>query len=176
LDIVSHMQRIFISLIAFLIILSLTTYILYLKGYGFIYQYSQSVTPGYYWFAPIKNYKNLKKGDKVLIKLNSYWDSFLAKRNYKQKNIPLIKQIYATSGDKICERNNYLYINNVKSVPLAKVDSIGRRLPHYFQTKGCQQLKPGQVLPLGLHVANSFDGRYFGPVAQSEVQSRVYHL
>ncbi len=169
------MQRIFISLIAFLIILSLITYILYLKGYGFIYQYSQSVTPGYYWFAPIKNYKNLKKGDKVLIRLNSYWDNFLAKRNYKQKKIPLIKQIYATSGDKICEINNYLYINNVKSVPLAKVDSIGRNLPHYWQ-KGCVDLKLGQYLLLGLHVANSFDGRYFGPVAQSEVQSRVYHL
>ena len=174
----------------FLSLLSLSVFYLSIQGYGFIYQYSQSVEPGWYIKYPLSN--PIHKGDKVLIKLSNNWDDFIASRGWKKKHVPLIKQVYGLPGDNICVKNNVIYINNQKIAKIKNYDSKNRLVPnywknnkifknnfkpdtslHHYQGKDCLVLEDSNYLVLGLHSDRSFDGRYFGPIQLRQIESQV---
>lgn len=181
----------------FLLLLSSSVFYLSKKGYGVIYQYSQSVEPGWYIKYPLS--KPIYKGEKIVIKLSQNWDDFIASRGWKKKHVPLIKQVYGVPGDEICIRNNLLYINNQKTAKIKNYDSKNRLVPNYWknnqiyikniskfhnirhyhhqhyqdQGRGCLILDDLNYLVLGLHSDRSFDGRYFGPIKLDQVESQV---
>jgi signal peptidase I len=173
----------------FLVSLSIIIWCLNFYGYGLTYQYSQSVKPGWYFKYPITN-KPIVRGEMVLVNLDkkSYkkLDNFIASRGWKKKGVPLIKEVAGIPGDKICIDGNNFLINNHKVAVIKKYDSKHRLLPNYWRknaiTKSrrlcsvhpdCFVLGASEYLVLGLHSQNSFDGRYFGSINSSLIQSQV---
>ena len=76
----------------------------------------------------------------------------------------LIKRVAAAGGDRVCvEGAQLLTPDGVWTV--RSRDRRGAILPRW---SGCRRLAPDELFLLG-DTAGSFDSRYFGPVARSEV-------
>jgi len=92
-------------------------------------------------------------------------------RAYAASHIPyvvrgaIIKPIVAAAGDRVCASDR-LTINGRVVAPIAKLDRQGRALP---QWRGCRVLRRDEYFVFSNRIPNSFDSRYYGPVAQSEV-------
>ncbi|MGY6217097.1 conjugative transfer signal peptidase TraF [Methylolobus aquaticus] len=85
---------------------------------------------------------------------------------------PLLKRVVAVGGDHVVIAPTGTSVDGVV-VPNTRqrtVDTAGRRLPAYRLDA---VLSAGQVLLLSDHHAASFDGRYFGPVAATELRGVV---
>jgi len=85
----------------------------------------------------------------------------------------LVKRIAALSGDVVCRTGNAVSINHHIVAQALPVDTKGRALPRW---RGCQKLGTGDVFLLVPAVADSFDGRYFGPVKRSAVIGKLVPL
>ncbi|TQF13421.1 conjugative transfer signal peptidase TraF [Myxococcus llanfairpwllgwyngyllgogerychwyrndrobwllllantysiliogogogochensis] len=93
-------------------------------------------------------------------------------RHYLRAGAVLVKPAAAVEGDEVCTRNGRLSINGAVHGDISTVDSAGRPLP----TAGfCGVVPRGFFLPAGHHPM-SFDGRYFGLVAVTEVLGEVVPL
>jgi conjugative transfer signal peptidase TraF len=77
-----------------------------------------------------------------------------------------LKQVAAAGGDLVCADRRRVSINGVPAGVIAQADHLGRTLPHWA---ACRRLGDGEVFVLSNRVSNSFDSRYFGPVALSTV-------
>jgi type IV secretory pathway protease TraF len=88
-----------------------------------------------------------------------------AERHYLPADVPLIKRVAAAEGDKVCAAGAWLEVNDRPAVLRRAADRFGRRLPWW---RGCERLAAGQVLLLAPS-AESFDGRYFGPIDRSRI-------
>lgn len=92
-------------------------------------------------------------------------------RAYATAHIPyvvrgaIIKTVVAAAGDQVCA-GDQLKINGRVVAPIAKLDRQGRALP---QWRGCRVLRRDEYFVFSNRIPNSFDSRYYGPVAQSEV-------
>ncbi len=79
-------------------------------------------------------------------------------------DVALIKRVAAAGGDRVCvEGAQVLTPDGVWTV--RSRDRGGAILPRW---SGCRRLAPDELFLLG-DTAGSFDSRYFGPVARSEV-------
>jgi conjugative transfer signal peptidase TraF len=85
---------------------------------------------------------------------------------------PLLKAVAAGPGDAVCTTSGTLVINGVGRAPIAVRDGRGRALPRW---RGCRRLMAGEVFVFSARVPNSFDSRYYGPVAVSAILG-VYRL
>lgn len=80
--------------------------------------------------------------------------------------VPLLKSVAAGPGDQVCADTDILTINGRARGVIAERDGQGRALPHW---RGCRVLAPGELFALADRVPNSFDSRYFGPIAKASV-------
>jgi conjugative transfer signal peptidase TraF len=80
------------------------------------------------------------------------------------RHIPIIKAVAAASGDLVCTRGGVLTINGERRSEVLTKDAQGATLP---QWNGCRTLRAGEFFAFSNRVRNSFDSRYFGPVAVS---------
>lgn len=87
-------------------------------------------------------------------------------RGYIASGAPLIKTIWAETGDEICSRNGRAFTSGRPALVVLSHDSAGRRLPPW---DGCQTLSEDEVFLVSDDVQTSFDSRYFGPVRRSDV-------
>lgn len=85
---------------------------------------------------------------------------------------PLLKAVAAAAGDEVCTTSGSLVINRMERAPIAVQDGQGRALPRW---RGCRRLAAGEVFVFSARVPNSFDSRYYGPVAAGAVLG-VYRL
>ena len=72
-----------------------------------------------------------------------------------------IKRIAGMKDDVVCAVGDAIFINGRLVADRLVNDELGRRLPRWG---GCHLLNGDEVFLLMEGVANSFDGRYFGPV------------
>ena len=79
---------------------------------------------------------------------------------------PLIKHVGVLPGGRYCALDGALYARSWPRLPIARQYAPGRPLPHIH---GCHIVQPNAFLPLSDVIPNSFDGRYFGPVADSSI-------
>ncbi len=92
-------------------------------------------------------------------------------RAYATAHIPyvvrgaIIKPVIAAAGDQVCT-GDQLKINGRVVAPIATADRQGRALP---QWRDCRVLRRDEYFVFSNRIPNSFDSRYYGPVAQSEV-------
>jgi conjugative transfer signal peptidase TraF len=80
---------------------------------------------------------------------------------------PILKAVAALAGDRVCTLGGVLTINGVRRAPIAARDSRGVPLPHWT---ACRRLAAGEAFVFSNRVPNSFDSRYFGPVAVASAQ------
>lgn len=85
-------------------------------------------------------------------------------RGFADANDRFIKRIAATSGDIVCAEGDTVTIGSF-SLNRASHDSMGHTLPHWT---GCRALSADEVFLLG-DTPDSFDSRYWGPVAISAI-------
>jgi len=93
-----------------------------------------------------------------------------AGRNYLPANVPLVKRVAAVQGDLVCARGARIVINGATVATRRAVDGSGRALPHW---QGCFRLGQGTYFLLMSEHADSFDGRYFGPVGAGNIVGRA---
>lgn len=84
-----------------------------------------------------------------------------------------LKPVIAISGDSLCnDAIDGFRINGVQTARTADRDRDGNALPVW---QDCRSLADNELFTFTDHVANSFDGRYYGPIERSHVVG-VYRM
>lgn len=112
------------------------------------------------------------RGDMVVVRLGPPWRALAARRHYLPANVPLIKRVAAGPGDRVCAFEAWIFIEGRIAAVRLRFDRRGRPLPWWH---GCVMLEAGEMLLL-MEDTSSFDGRYFGPVAESAVVGKAVPL
>ena len=94
----------------------------------------------------------ISKGDTVIFSIPREYQAldFLKNRN------TLIKEVYGVAGETYCITEKGISLNN---------KFIASSLKGIKKKIGCFQVATNAVLPLALYSPDSFDGRYFGMLA-----------
>jgi conjugative transfer signal peptidase TraF len=134
---------------------------------AFIWNASASVPIGLYRLAPAGR---IAAPDLVVVAPPEPLASFLAKRGYLPHGVLLIKRVLAVAGDRVCRHGPAITaFDRVYGVARER-DSLGRPLPVW---QGCRTLAEGEVFLMNWDAADSFDGRYFGPLPVSSIVARA---
>ena len=107
----------------------------------------------------------LKLGSLVTIAPPSSVRGYLASLGFPRE-LPLLKRVAATAGEHVCAEPGWLQTPRAR-VEVRSLDRSGHPLPAWH---GCRSLAADELLLLG-DSAESFDGRYFGPVKLSSVEA-----
>lgn len=118
----------------------------------------------------VTGHDRLRVGDMVVARPPAEAAGLADRRGYLPSTIPLVKTVAATTGDRVCARGEVLAVNGRALVRRRPIDRAGRALPGWA---GCRNLRPRELLLLGLADPGSFDSRYFGPVASDRVVGRA---
>ena len=135
-----------------------------------LYNPSPSAPIGWYRLWP--NSKVLR-GDLVATRLPENGAALVRKRHYLPQDVPLIKTVWAVSGERVCHENGRVLVQGRPPLIVLKHDKLGRALP---SRSGCYELSKDEVFLISNDVQTSFDSRYFGPVDREFVLGRVKYL
>jgi conjugative transfer signal peptidase TraF len=110
------------------------------------------------------------------------YSSLAAERGYRSRGscrdggAPLMKPIVARAGDTLDVSSSGIVVNGrmlPNSVSLAD-DTSGRTLSHW--PFGMYRVKPGTVWVISSYSRRSFDSRYFGPIAETQIRHHLRPL
>jgi len=135
-----------------------------------LYNPSSSAPVGWYKLSPNEY---ARRGDLVAALAPENGAVLAIEREYLPPNIPLIKTVWAVSGEQICHENGQVLVQGRPALVVLKHDVLGRHLPSRY---GCYQLSKDEVFLVSTHVQTSFDSRYFGPVKRRNILGRVEYL
>ena len=96
-----------------------------------------------------------------------------AARGYLPLSVPLLKQVGAAVGMRVCMCAAVVYVDGVAVARALDVDSNGRALTGWQQ---CRELAGDELFLLNPSNKASFDSRYFGPVKTTDVRGRATPL
>ena len=133
-----------------------------------LYNPSESAAIGWY---KIEYLNEPQRGDLVVAYLSPEAEQLASARGYLPRGIPVIKTVWATSGDKICIEDEMLLVSGQPLVRLLKSDRHGRSMPAWLD--GCLTLPDNQVLLISDLTDDSFDSRYFGPLPEANIIGRA---
>jgi conjugative transfer signal peptidase TraF len=136
-------------------------------GPAFIWNASASVPIGLYRLAPVSR---VETPDLVVVSPPEPLASFLAERGYLPRGVPMLKRVLAVAGDTVCRHGTTISAFDHAYGAARERDSAGRPLPVW---QGCRTLAEGEVFLMNWDSADSFDGRYFGPLPTSAVIARA---
>ena len=135
-----------------------------------LYNPSPSAPIGWYRLRP----DVYPKQDDLVAALAPISGAALAlERDYLPPNIPLIKTVWAVSGQQICHLDGQVLVQGRPALIVLKHDVLGRALP---SRSGCYELSKDEVFLVSNDVQTSFDSRYFGPVKRDNLLGRVEYL
>jgi len=136
----------------------------------FIWNATASAPTGLYALHPVHH---LRVGELVAVRPPEQIAHYLANGGYLPEGVLLLKPVMALPGNTVCRLGGTISINQV-AVGTAKTrDHLGRPLPHW---NGCRKLRPGDVFLMNPAVADSLDGRYFGPMPVTAIIARAIPL
>jgi conjugative transfer signal peptidase TraF len=95
---------------------------------------------------------------------------FLAERGYLPRGVPLIKRVLALPDTTVCRTGTTITAYDHAYGEARDRDSLGRDLPDW---QGCHVIADGDLFLMNWDAADSFDGRYFGPIPASTVIGRA---
>lgn len=95
---------------------------------------------------------------------------YLDERRYLADGVPMLKHILALPGQTVCRTDRTITVDSVAMGEALERDSRGRTLPVW---QGCRVLAVGQVFVMNRASADSFDGRYFGPLPIASIIGRA---
>lgn len=135
-----------------------------------VWNVTASVPVGLYRIVPEPAQR---RGELVALRPSPTLARYMASRRYVEAGALLVKPVAAVAGQQVCRTGATVTIDGVTVATARIADSIGRPLPVWT---GCRRLPTGAVFLLAPSVPASFDGRYFGPVATSNVVGRALPL
>ena len=112
----------------------------------------------------------LARGDMVSARLPGELRMFAARRHYLPANVPLVKRVAAVPGDKVCAVGKRIFVNGLLFASRLARDGAGRVMPRWA---GCVVLGEGRYFLLMAESGASFDGRYFGVSAASDIVGKA---
>lgn len=115
----------------------------------------------------------LQRGDMVFAWPPPAARDLAASRHYLPRNVPLLKRIVASAGDRICARDFEVTVNGRPVAVRRPFDRMGRPLPAW---QGCIHLHADQHFLLMTDSPDSFDGRYFGATQAPDLIGRATPL
>ena len=121
-----------------------------------------SAPVGLYRLAPTKR---PVVGDLVVARPPEPLASWFDEAGYLPRGVPLVKQVAAVSGQRICRAGEVLTIDGRFAARARHRDRFGRRLPVWSD---CYRLGRNDLLLLN-SAPDSLDGRYFGPSHRAEL-------
>jgi conjugative transfer signal peptidase TraF len=77
-----------------------------------------------------------------------------------------LKTVAAGPGAVVCAASGAIFINGARRGAVLPADARGRVLPHW---SGCRRLGAHDYFLLSDRVPNSFDSRYYGPIARADI-------
>ena len=135
-----------------------------------VYNASSSAPLGWY---RVESVTSPKVGDYVLATLPTDAAALAAQRGYLPAGLPILKQVSAVQGQRVCVQKEVLLIDGMLAGRILRSDPQGLSLPVWRQ---CRKLESGELLLLGPTNPASFDSRYFGPVPASAVRGQAVPL
>jgi conjugative transfer signal peptidase TraF len=99
--------------------------------------------------------------------------AFLADGGYLPRGVPLLKRVLALPGQTVCRIGRTITVDSIAVGDARERDSHGRALPLW---QGCRVVAEGDVFLMNRQSADSFDGRYFGPLPIASVVGRAKPL
>ena len=112
-------------------------------------------------------------GDLVAVHLPENLTTLVVERSYFGADTLLLKRVAAVSGMTVCRDGLDITIDGTVIAQAAPADQQGRPLPRWT---GCVTLSSAEVFLLVANVADSLDGRYFGPLSADTILGRAIHL
>jgi conjugative transfer signal peptidase TraF len=128
-----------------------------------VWNASASVPIGFYLIDPPRD---LRVGDLVAVMPPKPLADFMVERGYIGRGVPLLKHVAALPGQKVCRTGNAITVDDVRFGDALDHDRRGRPLPVW---QGCRKVADGDIFLMNVSVADSLDGRYFGPIAANAV-------
>jgi len=123
-----------------------------------VWNASASVAVGLYAARPARS---VARGALVAVHAPASIARFMAARGYLPLRVPMLKHVAATAGQRVCRAGVHITIDGILVAEARSFDRAGRPLPRW---RGCWIVAAGEVFLLNPGSADSFDGRYFGPV------------
>jgi conjugative transfer signal peptidase TraF len=133
----------------------------------FIWNTSASVPIGLYRVEPAKE---IGVADIAVAMPPEPLAGFLAERGYLPKSVPLLKRVLALPGATVCRQGTAIIANGASFGDARERDSRGRQLPFW---QGCRVIADGEAFLMNRDAADSFDGRYFGPLPLTSIMGRA---
>jgi conjugative transfer signal peptidase TraF len=128
-----------------------------------VWNASASVPIGFYLInAP----RDVRVGDLVAVMPPKPLADFMVERGYIGRGVPLLKHVAALPGQQVCRTGNAITVDDLRFGDALDRDRRGRPLPVW---QGCRKVADGDIFLMNVSVADSLDGRYFGPIAASTV-------
>ena len=137
------------------------------------------ITPRLIWNAsgstPIGLYAierspRLEVTDLVAVDAPEPLASFLAGRGYLPRGVPLLKRVAGLPGQRVCRAGAQVSVDGVPMGDALARDRLGRELPIW---QGCRRIAAGEICLKNWSVADSLDGRYFGPLPTGTIIGRA---
>ncbi len=121
-----------------------------------LYNHSPSLPVGFY----LRTDDVVKRGAVVTVRAIDVVPAYAALRRFTGQRDRFIKRVAAGAGDTVCAESDAVEINARTVAYRVKQDNQGRVLPTWT---GCITLSATQMFLMG-DTADSFDGRYWGPI------------
>lgn len=140
-----------------------------MSAYGralMVYNPTDSVPRGWYRVGSIDKATSLHVGSVVLARLPADVAAFAGQRGYLPNGVPILKRVGAVAPQSVCVRGQTVRIDGEVVATVRTHDGAHRPLQTWIQ---CRPLAEGELFLLSDTNPASFDSRYFGPIAVSDV-------
>ncbi|MGJ4932600.1 S26 family signal peptidase [Bradyrhizobium sp. HKCCYLS2038] len=132
-----------------------------------IWNASESVPIGLYAVQPVSDWYVTEL---VVVRPHQQLAAFLAAGGFLPVGVPMLKRILALPGQTVCRRELAISVDDVEVGAAQQTDRRGHPLPDW---QGCRIVGDGQIFLMNWQSDSSFDGRYFGLTAMSDVIGRA---
>jgi conjugative transfer signal peptidase TraF len=109
------------------------------------------------------------RDDLALIRLSPSLAGLANRRGYLHDTDYILKPIAAAAGEQVCRIGLAIVVHGVVAAIARRQDGANRPMPVW---QGCRRLSPGELFLLSAS-PDSFDSRYFGPIARPDVIGRA---
>lgn len=127
-----------------------------------LYNHTPSVPVGLY----LRTDAPIVRGAFVTVRAADVAPDAARARDFDGERDRFIKRVAAVAGDRVCAEGHTLTINQGAPIERRAQDRTGAALQRWT---GCQELFENEVLLLG-DAAQSFDGRYWGPIDRNLIE------
>ena len=135
-----------------------------------IWNASPSVPIGLFTVHPVGQ---LEIADLVAIEPPELLTAFLAEREYLPRGVPMLKRVLGLPGQEVCRTDYTVTIDGIDMGMALERDSAGRDLPVWH---GCRTIADDEIFLMNWQSADSFDGRYVGPLPVTAIIGRALPL